>query len=103
MMADYISEEAVFPRPPPEEIRSKWKELFSDPLISPSRLKATALTKAGLGEAAADGGIVLRSVYWRLYHGLLPPPTSPNLFAESVTSSRRLQYSTAAIPHSPRW
>nr|XP_019048641.1 hypothetical protein I302_02414 [Kwoniella bestiolae CBS 10118]OCF27571.1 hypothetical protein I302_02414 [Kwoniella bestiolae CBS 10118] len=88
MMADYISEEAVFPRPPPEEIRSKWKELFSDPLISPSRLKATALTKAGLGEAAADGGIVLRSVYWRLYHGLLPPPTSPNLFAESVTSSR---------------
>ncbi|WVQ64733.1 uncharacterized protein L199_002900 [Kwoniella botswanensis] len=87
-MVDPTREEAVFPRPSTQEIQSTWKALFSDPLISPSRLKATALTKNGLGEAAADGGIILRSVYWRFYHGLLPPPTSPNLFSTSVSTSR---------------
>nr|XP_019002644.1 uncharacterized protein I203_04430 [Kwoniella mangroviensis CBS 8507]OCF66105.1 hypothetical protein I203_04430 [Kwoniella mangroviensis CBS 8507] len=87
-MVDPTRAEAVFPRPSTQDIQSAWKALFSDPLISPSRLKATALTKNGLGEAAADGGIILRSVYWRFYHGLLPPPTSPNLFSTSVSTSR---------------
>ncbi|WWD05910.1 hypothetical protein V865_003995 [Kwoniella europaea PYCC6329] len=87
-MVDPTREEAVFPRPSTQYIQSTWKALFSDPLISPSRLKATALTKNGLGEAAADGGIILRSVYWRFYHGLLPPPTSPSLFSTSVSTSR---------------
>ncbi|WWC66907.1 uncharacterized protein I206_100814 [Kwoniella pini CBS 10737] len=87
-MAEAIREEVVFPRPSIAEIQLTWKGIFSDPLISPSRLKATALTKNGLGEAAADGGIILRSVYWRLYHNLLPPPSSPNLFSGSVSIAR---------------
>ncbi|WRT63648.1 uncharacterized protein IL334_000571 [Kwoniella shivajii] len=87
-MTSSIREEAVFPRPSSHEIQSTWKSLFSDPLISPSRLKATALTKGGLGESAADGGVILRSVYWRFYHNLLPPPTSPSLFPASLQSSR---------------
>ncbi|WWC58047.1 uncharacterized protein I303_100582 [Kwoniella dejecticola CBS 10117] len=87
-MTDVVTEEAVFPRPTATEIRSKWKALFSDPLLSPSRLKAIALTKNGLGDSAADGGVILRSVYWRFYHNLLPPPTSPSLFSAAVAASR---------------
>ncbi|WWC85741.1 uncharacterized protein L201_000607 [Kwoniella dendrophila CBS 6074] len=83
-----IRQEVVFPRPSVHEVRSTWKELLSDPLISPSRLRATALSKTGLGSAASDGGVILRSVYWRFYHGLLPTPTSPALFPASLATSR---------------
>jgi hypothetical protein len=47
-----------------------WRSLFSDPLLSASRLKALALSKEGLGDEGLDGGVVLRSVYWRV--SLLP-------------------------------
>ncbi|KGB77227.2 TBC1 domain family member 5 [Cryptococcus deuterogattii R265] len=78
----------VFPRPSDHDILSTWEKLFSDPLISLTRLKSRSLDKAGLGPAGPDGGVILRSVYWRLYHGLLPPPTSLDLFPQALETSR---------------
>ncbi|KAI9635956.1 rab-GTPase-TBC domain-containing protein [Dioszegia hungarica] len=83
-------EEAIFVRPAADAIRSAWRSVFSDPLLSLARLKAQATTKDGLGDEEGDGGITLRSVYWRLYHGLLPPPTSQNLFAPTLEISRAM-------------
>jgi TBC1 domain family protein 5 len=54
-------------------LRSAWTTLFSDPLLSLSRLRSSALSKSGLGETAADGGVLLRSVYWRVCHVPLNP------------------------------
>jgi len=89
-----------------DSYRSEWTSLFSDPLLSLPRLKSTALSKAGLGQSSADGGIILRSVYWRVslphfhflpahsdissqfYHGLLPTPTSLDLFPPHLESTR---------------
>ncbi|EJT52581.1 hypothetical protein A1Q1_03383 [Trichosporon asahii var. asahii CBS 2479] len=62
--------------------------LFSDPLLSLANLKALA-AGPGLGHAGDDGGIILRSVYWRFYHGLLPPPTSLDLFPPALVAARR--------------
>ncbi|KAL1412025.1 hypothetical protein Q8F55_003022 [Vanrija albida] len=62
--------------------------LFADPLLSLSNLKATAVT-AGLGPAGDDGGVALRSVYWRFYLGLLPPPGSLDLFPPALETQRR--------------
>ncbi|OCF34976.1 TBC1 domain family member 5 [Kwoniella heveanensis BCC8398] len=87
-MAEIPREGDVFPRPSIEEIRSKWDTLFSDPLISTSRLKSNALSKEGLGQAGVDGGVVLRSLHWRFYHNLLPPPTSLELFSQSLSTAR---------------
>ncbi|RSH90652.1 hypothetical protein EHS25_001257 [Saitozyma podzolica] len=88
MTARGPSEDAVFARPDAEDIRSAWTALFSDPILSLSRLRSSALSKLGLGETAADGGILLRSVYWRFYHGLLPTPTSLDLFPPALETSR---------------
>ncbi|WWD22360.1 hypothetical protein CI109_106851 [Kwoniella shandongensis] len=87
-MTDTIKEEDVFNRPTSLEIQSRWKSIFSDPLISISRLKADALSRGGLGEVGMDGGVVLRSVYWRFYHSLLPPPTSLDLFLPALQARR---------------
>ncbi|KAK8845414.1 hypothetical protein IAR55_006127 [Kwoniella newhampshirensis] len=87
-MMDPIREEEVFNRPSSLEIQSRWRELFADPLISISRLKSDALSKGGLGEVGVDGGIILRSVYWRFYHSLLPPPTSLDLFPPALQTLR---------------
>ncbi|KAE8543086.1 hypothetical protein D1P53_000573 [Cryptococcus gattii VGV] len=78
----------VFPRPSDHDIQSTWEKLFSDPLISLTRLKSRSLDKAGLGPAGPDGGVILRSVYWRFYHNLLPPPTSLDLFPQALEASR---------------
>ncbi|WVQ80391.1 hypothetical protein IAT38_002496 [Cryptococcus sp. DSM 104549] len=88
MTTSPLREEDVFTRPTPDEIRSTWKALFSDPLISLSKLRSRSLDKAGLGQAGPDGGVVLRSVYWRFYHNLLPPPTSLDLFPPALERSR---------------
>lgn len=45
--------------------REAWHSLFSDPLLSLANLKALA-AGPGLGHAGDDGGIILRSVYWRV-------------------------------------
>ncbi|WVQ94062.1 hypothetical protein IAU59_001140 [Kwoniella sp. CBS 9459] len=87
-MATIPREEDVFLRLTEEEIKSKWDSVFADPLISTSRLKSNALSKEGLGEAGADGGVVLRSLHWRFYHNLLPPPTSLDLFHQSLSTAR---------------
>ncbi|WVR03439.1 hypothetical protein IAU60_000430 [Kwoniella sp. DSM 27419] len=87
MTAD-MAEQDVFRRPTEDEIRSRWDELFSDPLVSLSRLRANGLSKSGLGEDGPDGGVVLRSLHWRFYHDLLPAPTSPDLFSPALATSR---------------
>lgn len=110
-MTDLRVEEPLFPRPSEQEIQVAWTALFSDPLISLSRLKAVSLSKDGLGEASPDGGVLLRSVYWRVsppnhllvldnrnqadqlystqfYHGLLPSPTSLHLFPSTLNDQR---------------
>lgn len=46
--------------------RATWTAIFSDPLVSVPRLQHLALSKTGLGAVAADGGVTLRSVYWRV-------------------------------------
>jgi TBC1 domain family protein 5 len=46
--------------------RSTWRDIFSDPLVSVDGLRAGALSKYGIGESDAQGGVVLRSVYWRV-------------------------------------
>nr|ODN86624.1 TBC1 domain family member 5 [Cryptococcus depauperatus CBS 7841] len=81
-------EQDVFIRPTSNEIRAAWDSLFSDPLVSISKLRSKALDKAGLGVSASEGGVTLRSVYWRFYHTLLPPPTSLDLFLPSLEASR---------------
>ncbi|KJE05733.1 TBC1 domain family member 5 [Cryptococcus gattii NT-10] len=88
MSAHQPQEGDVFPRPSDHDIQSTWEKLFSDPLISLTRLKSRSLDKAGLGPAGADGGVILRSVYWRFYHSLLPPPTSLDLFPQALEASR---------------
>ncbi|ORY25154.1 rab-GTPase-TBC domain-containing protein [Naematelia encephala] len=105
-MAPQPQEEDLFARPDPRDIhseypsdlrvrltdqlrRSSWAALFSDPLLSLSKLKSTALSKSGLGDTSPDGGVLLRSVYWRFYLGLLPPPTSLDLFAPHLQSTRK--------------
>ncbi|BEJ13458.1 hypothetical protein CspHIS471_0306320 [Cutaneotrichosporon sp. HIS471] len=75
-------------RPAAADIRSTWKALFSDPMLSASSLKAEAMG-AGLGPAGADGGVILRSVYWRFYLGVLPPPDDLDLFPPALASARR--------------
>ncbi|WVF66456.1 hypothetical protein IAT40_001196 [Kwoniella sp. CBS 6097] len=87
-MTNIPREEDVLSRPSTEQIRSKWDALFADPLISTSKLKSNALSKEGLGEAGVDGGVVLRSLHWRFYHNLLPPPTSLELFSQSLSTAR---------------
>ncbi|KAK4685294.1 TBC1 domain family member 5, partial [Tremellales sp. Uapishka_1] len=82
------TEQLLFARPSQVGIEGTWRKFMSDPLLSTTKLRATALSKHGLGETSADGGILLRSVYWRFYFGLLPPPTSLNLFPPSLESSR---------------
>ncbi|AAW46174.2 conserved hypothetical protein [Cryptococcus deneoformans JEC21] len=88
MTTDQLHERDVFPRPSHHDIQSTWEKLFSDPLISLTRLKSRSLDKAGLGPAGPDGGVILRSVYWRFYHSLLPPPTSLDLFPQALEASR---------------
>ncbi|AFR98072.1 TBC1 domain family member 5 [Cryptococcus neoformans C23] len=88
MTTDQLHERDVFPRPSHHDIQSTWEKLFSDPLVSVARLKSRSLDKAGLGPAGPDGGVILRSVYWRFYHNLLPSPTSLDLFPQALDASR---------------
>ncbi|ODN75943.1 hypothetical protein L202_05924 [Cryptococcus amylolentus CBS 6039] len=81
-------EEDVFIRPSSKEIRSQWNKIFSDPLINLGKLRSRSLDKAGLGPEGANGGVTLRSLYWRFYHNLLPPPTSLDLFPPAVETTR---------------
>ncbi|WVQ76367.1 hypothetical protein IAR50_006032 [Cryptococcus sp. DSM 104548] len=83
-----LREEDVFVRPSPTDIRSEWNRIFSDPLITLSKLRSRSLDKAGLGPEGANGGVLLRSLYWRFYHNLLPPPTSLDLFPPAAETSR---------------
>ncbi|CAK9783198.1 RabGAP/TBC [Cutaneotrichosporon oleaginosum] len=78
----------AFIRPAAAEIQVAWRALFSDPMLSASSLKAEA-SGAGLGPAGDDGGVILRSVYWRFYLGLLPPPDDLDLFPPALAAARR--------------
>ncbi|GMK56522.1 hypothetical protein CspeluHIS016_0303620 [Cutaneotrichosporon spelunceum] len=77
----------VVARPTAAEIQAAWKALFSDPMLSASSLKAEAMGP-GLGPAGADGGVILRSVYWRFYLGVLPPPDDLDLYPPALASAR---------------
>ena len=93
-----------------QSYRSTWSGIFSDPLVSLSRMKESATSKAGLGPVSSVGGITLRSVYWRVsllsmlhsfypcnsilttkqvYHNLLPDPTAIDQFPDALIDSRQ--------------
>ncbi|RXK39143.1 hypothetical protein M231_03648 [Tremella mesenterica] len=96
---DVVELEAnLFSRPSPQDIKSSWQTLFSDPLLSLSKLKSSALSSTGIGPSIPstqetnpfipEGTVLLRSVHWRIYHSLLPTPTSLDLFPPSLEVSR---------------
>jgi hypothetical protein len=113
----------AFTRPAAQEIqcatrpcqanpRAAWKALFSDPMLSASSLKAEAMG-AGLGPAGADGGVILRSVYWRVGRPpsqltavlLGAPPHARRARSLSPGASRRaqkLRRSARALPRRAR-
>ena len=84
--------------------RSTWRAIYNDPLVSKSSLRTVALSKQGLGQVSDDGGITLRSVYWRVstdyrlrraelteqhHHDLLPSPTALDKFPDALYSARQ--------------
>lgn len=82
--------------------RSKWKSVFSDPLLSLSRLRAAALSKDGLGESDVDGGIALRSVYWRVSPPISVFTATANLSSTLVFSHLQLPLNSSLPPFLPR-
>lgn len=74
--------------------RNAWVALFSDPLLSLSSLKGKATTKAGLGAVSEDGGVLLRSVYWRVRPPLCSSRSSIMVFYP------RLPHLTSSHPSS---